>query len=150
VNSHLNDVAGKLLQAANAASAEIKKYLGPRKDESRFLQDDVYRHILQIEKPYHILVGTPPTPMKEFKGDVVQFALRGNATTDPKICLALVSVLGLELQRLGENKNFVLHVVSAQGTGFTFNYAPPLEAKHFVEGAADVNISPVIFRENFL
>lgn len=114
------------------------------------MQDDAYRHILQVEKPYHILIGIPPTPMRESKGDVVQFALRGKATTDPKICLALVTVLGLELRRLGENKNFVLHVVSAQGTGFTFNYAPPLEAKHFVEGAADVNISPVIFRKNFL
>jgi hypothetical protein len=150
VNSHLNDVAGKLLKAANAASAEMKKYLDTQKDESRFMQDDVYLHILQVEKPYHICVGIPPTPMQEFKGDVVQFALRGKATTDAKTCLALVSLLGLELQRLGENKNFVLHVVSAQGTGFTFNFAPPLEAKHFLEGAADVNISPVIFRENFL
>jgi|GEM_PF-5097860 len=146
---NLNDVAQEVLARTNAASDHIKNYLDTT-NEDRLKQDDVYVHIREVEKPYHILIGHPLSPMKENKGDVIRFALRGAATTDPKICAALVSVMGFELQRLGEHKNCVLHVVSQRGTGFTFDYSTTITAKHFIEGAADVKIAPVIFKEDFL
>lgn len=145
----LYDTAKELLLRVNAASGHIKKYVDA--DENRLLQDDVYIHILQIEKPYRFVLGRSGlAPMKENKGDVVQFGVRGETTTDPKVCVAFVSVVGFELQRLGEHVGYVLHVVSPQGTGFTFDYSTPIEPHHWVEGAADVKIAPVIFKENFL